>query len=162
MKRVLLAIWITAVVAIAAVPATIAIGPGGLSFSQKTASASLIAAVGGGGTAPAGPGGTSSPDCVKLSIKINNNDTGEVCPDASGGGVIVAYLKLILKFLSGGVGIVVLLMMTIAGVQYITAAGQPEQVKAAKNRIQNAITALVLFLIAFAFLNFIIPGGIFG
>lgn len=142
MKRVLLAIWITAVMAGAAVPGTILTEHSGLSFSQNTASATS--------------------HCVKLSVKINEKDKGEICPDASGGGVIVAYLKRILQFLSGGVGIVVLLMMTIAGVQYITAAGQPEQVKAAKNRIQNAITALVLFLIAFAFLNFIIPGGIFG
>ena len=143
MKRALLAIWITAAMAIAAVPASFAPAPGGQVLKPSIAAA-------------------AAKDCVQLSIKINDNDKGEVCPDPNGGGVIVAYLKLILKFLSGGVGIVVLLMMTIAGVQYITAAGQPEQVKAAKNRIQNAITALVLFLIAFAFLNFIIPGGIFG
>ena len=109
---------------------------------------------------------TPQEDCaakngVWLSVKVNTKDSNCVLPDANG-GVIITYLKLILKFLSGGVGIVILLMLTIAGVQYMTAAGQPEQVRAAKNRIQNAITGLVLFLIAFAVLNLIIPGSIFG
>ncbi len=98
---------------------------------------------------------------VELSVKVNSTDSGCVKPDPNG-GVIITYLKTILKFLSGGVGIVILLMLTIAGVQYMTAVGQPEQVKAAKTRIQNALTGLVLFLIAFAVLNLIIPGSIFG
>jgi hypothetical protein len=36
----------------------------------------------------------------------------------------------------------------------------PARVKAAKDRLQNAIIALVLFLMMFAILSFIVPGGI--
>ena len=70
------------------------------------------------------------------------------------------YLKDILKLLSGAVGGVIVLMLVIAGIQYITSAGEPTAIKSAKNRIMNAIMALVLFLMMFAILNFIIPGGI--
>jgi hypothetical protein len=69
---------------------------------------------------------------------------------------------MIIQFLSGAVGLVVVLLIVIGGVQYITSAGDPAGVKAAKSRITNAITGLVLFLLMFAILNFLIPGGIIG
>jgi hypothetical protein len=67
---------------------------------------------------------------------------------------------MIIKFLSGAIGLVIVLMIVIGGVQYITSAGDPGAVKAAKGRIVNAIVALILFILMFAILNFIIPGGI--
>lgn len=69
---------------------------------------------------------------------------------------------MVIKFLSGAVGLVVVLMIVVAGIQYITSAGDPGRVKEAKNRITNAITGLILFVLMFAILNFIIPGGILG
>ena len=142
MKRLFIAVWITLVAASAGTPAVIQPISGHIRLAPATAAACADGE-------------------VELSVKVNSkNDSNCVKPDANG-GVIVTYLKIILKFLSGGVGLVIVLMITIAAVQYITAAGQPEQVKAAKNRIQNALTALVLFLTAFAILNLIIPGGIF-
>ncbi len=154
MKKLFIAIWIAAAVSFAGLPARFDVGPQGLSLALGSAYAAS--------TAPTPPPVTSSCAAgeVQLSVKISSTDSGCVTPDANG-GVIITYLKMILKFLSGGVGLVVLLMLVIAAIQYITAAGQPEQVKHAKNRIQNALTALVLFLIAFAVLNLIIPGGIF-
>lgn len=148
----------TVMIGLMLIPATVGVTSNGVTVKPSSALAALQDPTGGGGgTAP-----THGPGCVTLSIKIFSKDNNEVCPGPDGGGVIIAYLKVILQFLSGGVGIVILLMLTIAGVQYMTAVGQPEQVKAAKSRIQNAITGLVLFLIAFAVLNLIIPGSIFG
>gem|GEM_PF-2250916 len=157
MKQTFYAIWMALVLGSVLIPASIVVTSGRPEMTQSVAIATAAATGGGsGGTAATGT------NCVDLSVGVNSASDKKVCDDGSGGGVIIAYLKLILKFLSGGVGIVILLMLTIAGVQYMTAAGQPEQVKAAKSRIQNAITGLVLFLIAFAVLNFIIPGSIFG
>jgi hypothetical protein len=143
MKRVFLAIWIALVL-------TVAVAPVGfeLNDNRLTANASVALAA-------------CLPGQVELSVAFTKGGSTCVAPDANG-GVIVTYLKMVLKFLSAGVGVVILLMLTIAGIQYITASGQPEQVKAAKTRITNAITGLVLFLIAFAVLNLIIPGSIFG
>jgi hypothetical protein len=53
-------------------------------------------------------------------------------------------------------------MLLIAGIQYITAAGDPASVKKAKERIVSAMTALALFVLGTAILNFIIPGGLIG
>jgi hypothetical protein len=98
--------------------------------------------------------------CVKLSVPLVE---GLTCADNTGeGGAIFFYLKLVLRFLSGAVGMVIVLMLVIAGIQYITSAGDPGAIKAAKDRVVNAITALVLFVLSYAILSFVIPGGIFG
>lgn len=98
-------------------------------------------------------------DQIELSVPMLN---GERCvSNAAEGGAIVAYLKLVLQFLSSGVGITVVLMLVIAGVQYIISVGDPANIKKAKDRVVNAVTALVLFVMGFALLSYIIPGGIF-
>jgi hypothetical protein len=104
----------------------------------------------------------AAPTCpagdVAIGVIIAKN--GNNCVSSSGNGVIVNYLANILTFLSAVVGAVILLMLIIAGVQYITSAGDPKAITNAKNRLVNAITALILFVMAFAILNFVVPGGI--
>jgi hypothetical protein len=80
--------------------------------------------------------------------------------DGSNGGPIMIYLVMVIQYASSAVGLVIVLMIVIGGVQYITSAGDPGAVKAAKGRITNAIIALICFFLMFAILNFIIPGGI--
>ncbi len=114
-------------------------------------------------TAALADSGIKTDPCVQLGVPISgkSSDAAQCVDNSQGsGGAIVNYLKLILKFLSGAVGLVILLMLMIAGIQYITSTGDPKLVTNAKNRIINAITALVLFILAFAILSFIIPGGI--
>lgn len=99
-------------------------------------------------------------DQIELSVKLGSNDSG--CVDNSKeGGAIVAYLKMVLKFLAGGIGITVVLMLVIAGIQYLTSMGDPAQVKKAKERIVNAITALILYVLGYAILSYVVPGGLF-
>lgn len=96
---------------------------------------------------------------VELGVPLLN---GQKCVSNSGeGGAIVAYLKMALQLLTGGVGGVIVLMLVIAGIQYIVSAGDPGNIKKAKDRIVNAITALILFVMSYAILGFLIPGGIF-
>ena len=97
-------------------------------------------------------------DNVTLSSPLSSGGT---TVDCSGNGLIFNYLKMVIQFLSGAIGLVIVLMIVIGGVQYITSAGDPGAVKAARGRIINAITGLVLFILMFAILNFLIPGGIF-
>jgi len=114
-------------------------------------------------TDPGGGGSTPSPaPCPPGTIELSSPlATGANCVDASKpGGPIFAYLNMVIKFLSGAVGLVIVLMIVIGGIQYITSAGDPGRVKEAKTRITNAITGLVLFVLMFALLNFLIPGGI--
>lgn len=91
-------------------------------------------------------------EAIPISIDVN-------C--ASGVNPILGYLAGIINFLAAGVGIVVAIMITAAGVEYITARGAPQKVEDAKRRITNAIIALVTFIFMYAILQWLIPGGIF-
>jgi hypothetical protein len=81
--------------------------------------------------------------------------------DGSNGGPIMLYLVMVIQYFSSAIVIVIVLMLVIGGIQYITSAGSPGAVKAARDRITNAIIGLILFMLMFAVLNFLIPGGIF-
>lgn len=74
--------------------------------------------------------------------------------------LVCGYIKPATEFLSAGVGVVVILMIMIGGIQYITSDGSPQSIAKAKKKIINGILALIIFALMYAFLNFIIPGGI--
>ena len=74
---------------------------------------------------------------------------------------IVQDLQTVVNFLSIGVGIVVIAFIIIGGVQYATAGDKPENLGKAKQRIMNALIALLAYIFLFAFLQWLIPGGIF-
>jgi len=97
---------------------------------------------------------------VQLGLPVLSGGSDCIANDGKSGGAIIVYLKAVLKLLSGLVGTVIMLMLVIAGIQYITSLGDPGRIKNAKTRITNALTGLVLFLMMYAILNFIVPGGI--
>lgn len=66
----------------------------------------------------------------------------------------------IIKFLSIGVGIAVVAGIAIGGIQYATAQGNPSGAQKGITTIMNAIIGLVLYLLMFALLQFLIPGGV--
>jgi hypothetical protein len=95
-------------------------------------------------------------DCKVALSEVNNTDSN---PDNDCG--IVKYLVIFINVLSALVGIVVVIMITIGGIQYSASRDNPQATAAAKQRILNAILALVAFLFMFAFLQWLVPGGIF-
>lgn len=65
----------------------------------------------------------------------------------------------IIRFLSAGVGIVVVVFIILAGIRYATSEGNPEATMRAKQGIQNALLALLIYIFAFAAINYLVPGG---
>lgn len=74
---------------------------------------------------------------------------------------IILMVVTITNILSALVGIVIVLAITVAGIQYSMAGGDPQKVTAAKHRIRSALVALLLYIFMFAFLQWIVPGGMF-
>ena len=74
---------------------------------------------------------------------------------------IVKDINQIVNFLSIGVGVVVVGVIILGGIQYTLAGGNDQAIAAAKKRIVNGMIALAAFLFLFAFLQWVIPGGIF-
>jgi len=75
---------------------------------------------------------------------------------------LVDDIQTVVNILSAGVGIVVVIMIMVGGVQYSIAGDNPAALTAAKKRITDALIALFAFAFSFAFIQWLIPGGIFG
>lgn len=74
---------------------------------------------------------------------------------------ILDLLQIVTNTLSAVVGITIVIMIIVAGIQYSSAEDNPQKVQAARTRIVNAIIALIVFIFMFAILQYLIPGGIF-
>lgn len=74
---------------------------------------------------------------------------------------IIDLLFSLIRFLSDGVGLVIVGSIIFAGIQYTTAGGDPQNVAKAIKRIRSSITALIFFIFIYAILNYLIPAGFF-
>ena len=98
---------------------------------------------------------TGDPNCNKAS------PTSDSLNQCLQGNPIVKDLNDIVTILSALVGVVVVGVIILGGMQYAMAGDKAEAVSAAKQRIINGLIALVAYLFIFAFLQWIVPGGIF-
>jgi hypothetical protein len=98
----------------------------------------------------------------QFSDKLENTPDGaaKTCSGGDCSGLIKNYVNPFIKLLSGLVGVIVTISIIAGGIQYSSAGGDPGKVAAAKKRIYNAILALLAYLFLFAFLNWLLPGGI--
>lgn len=76
------------------------------------------------------------------------------------GNPILDMLFAFIRFLSAGVGLVIVGSMVFAGVQYTTSRGDPQATAQAVNRIQSSFLALLLFIFTYAILNYLVPAGL--
>lgn len=76
------------------------------------------------------------------------------------GNPIMDALFGIIRFLSDGVGLVVIGSIIVGGIQYSGSRGDPQATAMAINRIRSSLFALLLFIFAYAMLNYLIPGAV--
>jgi len=97
-----------------------------------------------------------------VSAQVLNNTTGlndlttNVATTAHFGNVQIGYMIAnIIKVALGLLATIFLILTVIAGFEWMTAAGNEEQVKTAQNSMKNAIIGLVIVLAAYAVTYFI-------
>jgi hypothetical protein len=86
--------------------------------------------------------------------------TAKECLNQGKSGEIMNALSIILNVLSGFVGLAAVIMLIVAGIQYSASNGDAAGVKAAKTKIGNVLLGLVAYIFLYAFLQWLIPGGI--
>lgn len=74
---------------------------------------------------------------------------------------LVELITLAINILSAGAGVIITLMIVVAGIQYSTAGANPQAVNAAKGKIMNSVIALLALIFLYSFLQWLVPGGIF-
>jgi hypothetical protein len=100
--------------------------------------------------------------CANTSVNNTNKIDQTKVKNCTTQTPIVKDIQSIVNFLSIGVGVIVIIMIIVGGVQYSLAGDSPDATGKAKARITNALIALVAYLFIFSFLQWIIPGGLFG
>ena len=102
----------------------------------------------------------ASEDCAAVA------GSGNCSGKASGGqnlqncDLISKYINPLINFFSALVGVIIVIALIVAGIQYSMSAGDPSKASAAKAHIRNAIIALVAFFLLYALINFLVPGGV--
>jgi len=99
----------------------------------------------------------------------SGNDAAQGDALATGGGQeldpdgqkIYDGLAKVINVLSSLVALIVIISIVFGGIQYTTAGGDPQKVAAAKSRIVNSVMAFFVFVFIFAFLQYLVPGGLF-
>lgn len=103
--------------------------------------------------------GGKSTVAVKLAIDIGCKGLDYSGPELN---PILDALFAILRFLTVGVGLVLIASIVFAGIQFTASQGNPQATANALKRIANTGLALALYLLAYALLNWLVPGGLFG
>lgn len=73
---------------------------------------------------------------------------------------ILDYLVLFINVLAGLAGVVIVGSLIYAGILYSAAGSDAQRVAAAKDRIRNAIIALLFFIFGYGIINYLVPGGL--
>lgn len=91
---------------------------------------------------------------IALSIKIDGKDC---IPKA---GAIMFFLKALIKLMAAGVGIAVVGGIVWGGIMYMTAQDSASQTQKAITIIVNSLIGLLMFILLYAIVNFLVPGGV--
>jgi hypothetical protein len=98
-------------------------------------------------------------DQVPIGVSINGDnciDTGTTVET----NVIFVWLSGIIKFLTVGVGIAATGGVVYGGFLYLTARGNAGQTEKGVMTIINALIGVLLYALAFAIINYLVPGGV--
>lgn len=109
------------------------------------------------------PGSEGNVDAGQACAPIENQDDGSPQFEIDeGGSKINTYLQNGINLLTALAGLAITASVIIGGIQYSTSGGNPTASAAAKKRIGNAFLALLALVFLYTFLQWIVPGGIFG
>lgn len=125
-------------------------------------------------TPAAGTGSTTAdpvPDFITPTLNVpipgfekdGNTNNGFTSPTINADKTIVSvnflaeYINAVYGWLLGAAALVAVVMMMIGGLQYVMARGKSKYIEAAKTRITNAITGMVLLLATYSIMNLVDP-----
>ena len=100
-------------------------------------------------------------ECGGTTTSIINCGQNNAGSDIENNG-IWGVLELVINILTAGIGIAAVGGVIYGSVLYASSGANPDNVKKAKTIITNIAIGLIAYGLMYAFLNYIIPGGIIG
>lgn len=83
-------------------------------------------------------------------VKIPNKDI-----DPNDSQALSGTIQNIMQFVFGALGAIAVLIIVIAGLQYVISAGDPQKVNKAKNTIIYALVGLAIAILSYAIVAFV-------
>lgn len=115
-----------------------------------------------GGENPEPPETTEPPEIEEIEIVPCKVDTSIITPDCSNGdNPIWGLLLLVVNIMTAGIGIVAVGGIIYGAILWTTAEDKNAQIVKAKEVIFNVVLGLVGYALLYAFIQFLIPGGVF-
>ena len=91
--------------------------------------------------------------------QFNQNCTDETT--CTQNNPIVQWINFFINLFSVVILVGASIMIAVAGIQYSSARDNPQGVQAAKQKIWNVLIGLLAFFFFYAFMQWLIPGGVF-
>jgi hypothetical protein len=105
------------------------------------------------GTAASCPGGNGDAATTAFEFNGKGGSTGKpVC--------ISDLITEVMKFFTGLAGLAVVVGIIIGGVRISLAQGNPGKLEQGIGAIVNSIVGLIVYILMYAIINFLVPGGI--
>ena len=86
--------------------------------------------------------------------------SGNASACLQGSKIMTDVVKPAINILSGLVLIAATIMIIVAGIMYSSSGGDPAKVTKAKTMITNVIIGIVAYIFLWAFIQWLIPGGV--
>ena len=100
-------------------------------------------------------------DCMGVETSIISCKDTSGKDAATGEEAIYNILSMVIKIMTGAIGLVATAAVVYGAILYGSAADNPENIKKAKGIWTNVVIGLIAFAFMVSILNFIIPGGVF-
>lgn len=98
------------------------------------------------------PGGEGDSATTSFQFNGKGGSNGKVC--------ISDLVTEVMHFLTGLAGIAVVVGIMMGGIKISTAQGNAGQLEQGIGMIVNSVVGLILYILMFAIINFMVPGGI--
>ncbi len=99
----------------------------------------------------------SNAKCDKDGNRDSNGTYNCSCDNGQGSSV-TDTLTLVLDILTGLIGIVAVIGITIVGIQYLTAGGSEEKPRKAKRRLFEIVLGVAAYVVIYVLLKWLLPG----
>ncbi len=108
---------------------------------------------------------TSTCPSGEVAVQSGSSTGGQItcCPNGSQSTpmacLFAKYINPFINVLSGAVGLVVVVAVIIGGIEYSSSSGDPQRLASGRRHITNALLGLLAYILLYAFLQFLMPGG---
>ena len=101
---------------------------------------------------------TKASDCPSTDPALNFNNSP--CKDAGNCDLITKYVNPFIRFLAVLAVLAVIAGIIWGSIEFATAGGDSQRVASGKSKIQKALIGLLALIFLYAFLQWLIPGGV--